>query len=190
MRRDVMKIETSTVEWSKEEMMERARKLGYMYEQQSHYCPQATLAALMDVFHIHDDTLFKSCFGFHGGGGDSNDGACGSLVAGTIIISYFFGRTRPEFDLRIENCHATGLVKRLHEYFEEEYGGIRCRDVHKAVFGREFNVWDEKDLEEFLAMGAHEKQCPEVVGKGAAWAVDILWDELNREGRIERVRIT
>ena len=109
---------------------------------------------------------------------------------GTIAISYFFGRTRPEFDLRIENCHATGLVKRLHEFFEDEYGGIRCRDVHKAVFGREFNVWDDKDLEEFLAMGAHEKQCPEVVGKGAAWAVGILWDELNREERIERVRIT
>ena len=184
-----MDLLTSLLDCSKEEIMEMARQLGYKYEQEAHYCPQATLAALQDVFHFRDDNIFKSCFGFHGGGGDSNDGACGALAAGTIAISHFFGRTRTEFDLRISNCHATGVVKRLHEYFEEEYGGIRCRDVHKKVFGREFNVWDEQDLQIFLEMGGHDKKCPEVVGRGAAWAAGIIWDELHREGRIKRVRI-
>ena len=184
-----MEIKTTTVDWSKSELMERARQLGYKYEQESHYCPQATLAALQDVFHVKDDNIFKSCFGFHGGGGDSNDGACGALVAGTIMISYFFGRTRSEFDLRIMNCHATGIVKKLHEYFEEEYGGIRCRDVHRKIFGREFNVWDEKDLQTFLDMGGHTEKCPEVVGKGAAWAAGLIWDELHREDRTKRVRV-
>ena len=184
-----MDVKTSTVNMNKKQVMKLAEQLGYRYEQESHYCPQATLAALMDVFHFDDDTLFKSCFGFHGGGGDSNDGPCGALVAGTIAISYFFGRTRSEFDLRIQNCQATGLVKRLHEYFEEEYGGIRCRDVHRKLFGREFNVWDEEDLKVFLDMGAHERQCPEAVGKGAAWAAGIIWEELHRESRTERVRV-
>jgi len=168
--------------------MRLAYQLGYQYEQESHYCPQATLAALMDVFHFRDDTLFKSCFGFHGGGGDSNDGACGALVGGTIALSYFFGRTRSEFDLRIANCQVSGLVKRLHEYFEQEYGGIRCRDVHRKMFGREFNGWDQKDLQTFLDMGGHETKCPEVVGKGAAWAAGLLWEELHRESRVARVR--
>jgi len=185
-----MRGKISTTVLSKTDIMKRARELGFAYEKESHYCPQATLAALMDVFNFRDDTLFRSCFGFHGGGGDSNDGACGALVGGTIAISYFFGRTRSEFDLRISNCHATGLVMRLHESFKEEYGGIRCREVHRAVFGREFNVWDEKELEEFLAMGAHEEKCPKVVGNGAAWAAGILWDELHREDRIKRVRVT
>ena len=184
-----MDIKTSTVSMNKKQVMELAQQLGYRYEQESHYCPQATLAALMDVFNFNDDTLFKSCFGFHGGGGDSNDGACGALVAGTIAISFFFGRTRSEFDLRIQNCQATGLVKRLHECFEEEYGGIRCRDVHRKLFGREFNVWDEEDLKVFLDMGAHETKCPEAVGKGAAWAAGIIWEELQRESRIKRVRV-
>lgn len=184
-----MCVLSSIIKSSKEELMDAARKLGEEYEREAHYCPQATLAALMDVLHFKDDTLFRSCFGFHGGGGDSNDGACGALVGGTIAISYFFGRTRSEFDLRIPNCQATGLVKRLHEYFEEEFGGIRCRDVHEKLFGREFDVWDEEDLRVFLEMGAHERQCPQVVGQGAAWAVGLIWDELNRESRIERVRI-
>jgi C_GCAxxG_C_C family probable redox protein len=184
-----MDAKTSTVDMDKNETTRLAYELGFNYERESHYCPQATLAALMDVFHFKDDSLFKSSFGFHGGGGDSNDGACGALVGGTIAIGYFFGSTRSEFDLRIQNCQATGLVKRLHEYFEQEYGGIRCRDVHRKLFGREFDVWDEEDLQTFLAMGAHETKCPRAVAQGAAWAAGIIWEELHRKGRTARVRV-
>jgi hypothetical protein len=179
-------IKTSIISLSKEELMEQARALGAEYERRAHYCPQATLAALMDALHFRDDTLFRSSFGFHGGGGDTNDGACGGLIAGTMAVSYFFGRTRSEFDLCVSNCHATGLVKKLHDLFETEFGGIRCRDVHKKLFGREFNVWEPNDLNSFLDMGAHEKQCPETVGKAAAWTVGIIWDEMHREERIRR----
>jgi hypothetical protein len=185
----MMDLKTTTVETTKQELMDRARELGFMYEHESAYCPQATIAALMDVFHVRDDTLFKSVFGFHGGGGDSHDGACGSLCAGTAMISYFFGRTRTEFDLRMHNCETTGIVKRLHELFCEEYGGIRCRDVQKKMFGREFDVWKEEDLKTFLEMGGHDTKCPEVVGKGAAWAAGLIWDELSREDRVRRVRV-
>ena len=55
-----MNVKTSTVELGKEQTMKLAQELGYKYEQESHYCPQATLAALMDVFHFKDDTLFKN----------------------------------------------------------------------------------------------------------------------------------
>lgn len=178
-----MEIKTSTVDWSKSEIMERARQLGYKYLQETYYCPQATLAALQDVFRVKDDNIFKACFGFHGGGGDSCDGDCGALVGGIIMINYFFGRIRTEFDLRIENCQATGMVKRLHECFEEEYGGVRCRDVHRKVFGREFNLWDEEDHKTFLKMGGLTEKCPEVVGRGAAWAAGIIWDQFHREDR-------
>lgn len=109
--------------------------------------------------------------------------------AGVLAISYFFGRTRSEFDLKVPNCQATGIVKRLHEYFEAEYGGIRCRDIQKKMFGREFMVWDEKQLKEFLDLGAHEKQCPTVVSRGAGWAVGLIIDEMKRKDRITRTRV-
>jgi hypothetical protein len=185
----MMQIKTTTVKTTKEELMQQAKDLGFRYEHESAYCPQATIAALMDVFHVHDDTLFKSVFGFQGGGGDSHDGACGSLCAGIVMISYFFGRTRTEFDLRMHNCESTGIVKRLTEMFKEEYDGIRCRDVQKKMFGREFDVWKEEDLKAFLDMGGHETKCPTVVGQGAAWATGLIWDELSREERVKRVRI-
>ncbi len=181
-----MEQNSSLIEKTKEELMREAERLGYQYEKQAHYCPQAALAAIMDVLHFNDDTLFKSCFGFHGGGGDTNDGACGALAAGSLAISYFFGRTRSEFDLAVPNCQATGMVKKLHGCFEEQYGSIRCRDIHKKEFGREFNVWDKEDLKEFLKMGAHEERCPKVVGRGAAWAVGLIYDEMFRKERIAR----
>jgi hypothetical protein len=181
-----MANDSSIIPESKHELMEKAEKLGFDYEKEAHYCPQAALAAIMDVLHFRDDTLFKSCFGFHGGGGDSNIGICGALAAGVTAISYFFGRTRSEFDLKVPNCQATGIVKRLHEYIEEEYGGVRCCDVQKKMFGREFRVWDNTQLKEFLDMGAHEKQCPVVVGRGAGWAVGLIIDEMKRKDRIKR----
>jgi hypothetical protein len=70
-----MHVPCSIIRSTKEELMDAARKLGEEYEREAHYCPQATLAALMDVLHFRDDTLFRSCFAFNGGGGDSNDGA-------------------------------------------------------------------------------------------------------------------
>ena len=82
--------------YTKEEVQKKAYDLAYQYEKEVHYCPQACYAALADVFGIHDDILFRSIFGFHGGGGDSGIGMCGGLVGGIVAISYFFGRTFSE----------------------------------------------------------------------------------------------
>ena len=148
------------------------------------------LAALQDVFQMRDNNIFKACCGFGGGGGDSGMAACGALAGGTLAISYFFGRTRVEFNLRIENLHVMGLVMRLHEYFEEEYGSIQCRDVQKKVFGRVFDWWNKEEIKTAQKMGADVDKCPQVVANGAAWAAGIIWDELHNKERIKRWRIT
>ena len=181
-----MSINATIIESSREDLVEEAERLGFLYEQKAHYCPQAALAAIMNVLHFTDDTLFRSSFGFHGGAGDTNDGTCGALVAGTLAVSYFFGRTRSEFDLKIQNSQATGVVKKLYDLFTEEYGGVRCRDVHRCVFDREFDFWNDDDMKAFLDMGAHEDRCPSVVGKGAGLAVGLIYDEFRRQDRIKR----
>lgn len=181
-----MDIQTSIKIFSKDEAMDLAYKLGFEYERQVHYCPQASFAALQDVFHFKDDTLFKSLFGFHGGSGDSGIGNCGALVGGIAAISYFFGRTRAEFDIGIENCHATGLVKKLVDLFKKEFNGIRCRDCQKVMFGRELDFWKEEDQIFFEKMNGHEEKCPHVVGTGAKLAASVLWDELHNLERISK----
>ena len=176
---DEMQMRTSVTAYKREEVVELAYKLGFEYEKNVHYCPQASLAALMDVFQIRDDVLFKSLFAFHGGGGNSGIGSCGALVGGIAVISYFFGRTKQEFDLAVENCHATGYAKILVDLFGQEFGGIRCRDCQKKMFGREIDFWKEEDKRIFEEMKGHEEKCPTVVGKGASLAAGIIWDALH-----------
>jgi len=173
-----MKPEGTLITYGRKEAIQIAYDLGHQYELNAHYCPQASLAALMDVFHMQDDTLFRSVFGFHGGSGNRGIGPCGALVGGIAAIGYFFGRTRTEFDLMVENCTATPLVGKLVDQFAEEFEGIRCRDCQKHVFGREFDFSREEDKKLFEESRGHEK-CAQVVGKGAALAAAVLWDALH-----------
>jgi hypothetical protein len=174
-----MKPEGTLIEYGREEAIQLAYDLGHLYELKAHYCPQASLAALMDVFHIRDDTLFKSVFGFHGGSGNSGIGPCGALAGGITAIGYFFGRSRPEFDMMVENCTATPLVKKLVDRFGNEFDGIRCRDCQKKMLGREIDFSKEDDRRFFYENSGHQK-CAHIVGRGSALATEILWDALKR----------
>jgi C_GCAxxG_C_C family probable redox protein len=175
-----MNIESTITQWTREELQEKAYNAGLEYEKNCAFCPQASIAALMDVFQIKDDNLFKAAYGFHGGGGDRGIGSCGALCGGILIISYFFGRSRLEFNFGKENRRATLMVGRLMEEFSEEFEGVSCNEVQKKMFGREFNNADEAELNLFLEMGGHTEVCPKVVGRGAALAAGIIWDELEK----------
>ena len=56
--------------------------------------------------------------------------------------------------------------------------------VQKKVFGRSFNLRDDEEKEQFRAAGAHEDddKCCAAVGDGAKWAVEIILDELEKNG--------
>lgn len=176
-----MDIRTSVTGWSKVELVERAYQLAYRYEQQAAYCPQATLAALQDVFQIKDDNIFKASFGFAGGGGDTGIGFCGALCGGIMAISCFFGRTRAEFNLPLVNTRAVRLVNKLVDLFQEEWGGVRCFDVRKKLFGRELDTRKEEDLKIFHEMHGHQEKCPQATGNAAALAAGIIWDEFQTQ---------
>jgi len=108
-----MKPEGTLITYGRKEAIQIAYDLGHQYELNAHYCPQASLAALMDVFHMQDDTLFRSVFGFHGGSGNRGIGPCGALVGGIAAIGYFFDFSREE-------------DKKL---FEESRGHEKCAQV-------------------------------------------------------------
>ena len=44
------------------------------------------------------------------------------------------------------------------------------------MFGRSFDLRDPDDFERFEAAGAHRDRCPDVVGKAARMAVEIILD--------------
>jgi hypothetical protein len=69
----------------------------------------------------------------------------------------------------------------LVDRFLETYGSLICRDVQHRKFGRSYYLRDPDEFRKFHDAGAHDEKCPDVVGKVARMAVEII---LNR-GLIE-----
>jgi len=102
---------------TKEEILEKVYRLGLEYEQEKHSCSQCVVAALQEVFQIKDDNLFRASYALAGGVGGSTNGSCGALSGGTMMISYFYGRKRSEFDQPIFNKKSEMLAKKLQDRF-------------------------------------------------------------------------
>ena len=78
----------------------------------------------------------------------------------------------------------------LIKKFQEAYGSAICKDIqtHCLGFPTEFikeGKFDKKAFDKFEAHGGHELVAPTVVGRAAAWAVEILWDELPKDQDID-----
>lgn len=179
-------MEISLKDYTKEEIEKLAYELGFKYVEAA-ICPQATFAALQDVFQFKDDTIFKALTGFLGGGGDTCEGACGGLTGGIATIGYFFGRTRTEFDLKIWNLSSRILIKNLYDKFSEKFGGIRCKDVHINMYGRTFDLFNKEEEELFLAtIEKNEKGgCAYPVAIAASITAGIIWDTFNNPKLLE-----
>ncbi len=162
-------------------LSEKLYQLAYQYEQKHHYCSQCTVAALQKVLQITSESLFKGSYMFAGGLVNTCQGTCGALAGGAMIISYLFGRNSREFYEDTSNKKANYLTKKLYDKFVKEYGGCLCKDVHKKIFGRSFDFWVEEDKKIFEKLGGHVDKCPDVVGKTAQWAFEIIQEEINKD---------
>lgn len=164
------------VESDKEDLMKRAYELGFNFEREYGSCPQCVFAAVSEVLGKRSDEIFKAIDGLAGGLGRTGNGTCGALSGGVATISRRYGREEfPNLGQR-EKCMT--LSKKLHDRFIEEYGSILCKDIQTKIMGRSYNFWDPKEREEFNEAGGHTDKCPDVVGKAAKWAVEILLNEV------------
>lgn len=163
---------------SKEQLSEKAYKLGFDYESNNHGCAQCTLAAVQDTLGLGDDSAFKGASGLSGGVGRMGH-VCGALTGGVIAIGLSMGRERKDFDSdHIPQLYYTEEVaKKLHDKFMEEYGTCNCREIQQKIFGRTFDLWNPGHWEIFEELGGHVDKCPSVVGKAARWTVEIILEE-------------
>ena len=66
------------------------------------------------------------------------------------------------------------MMGELHDRFIQEYGSIICRDIQTKLFGRPYYLPDTDEREKFEEAGAYTTHCPEVVGKAARWAAELV----------------
>jgi C_GCAxxG_C_C family probable redox protein len=157
-----------------ENTAEKAYQLGKKYEQTYTGCSQCVVAALQDAFNIRNDDIFKAATGLAAGGGAATDGSCGAYSGAIMALSSLLGRERDDFtneDVLHKNFE---LMMKLRDRFIQEYGSVICRNIQTKVFGRPYYLPDDDEFEKFEKAGAHDVHCPEVVGKAARWAAELI----------------
>jgi C_GCAxxG_C_C family probable redox protein len=159
----------------KEGAAEKAYQLGKEYEKDYKGCAQCVLAALQDAFGIRNKEVFKAATGLAGGSGGCTDGNCGAYSGAIMFISSLIGRDRDDFaDKSGAVRNNMELAQKIHDRFIQEYGSVICRNIHTKLFGRPYYLPDPEEHEKFEKAGAHTKHCPEVVGKAARWAAELV----------------
>jgi C_GCAxxG_C_C family probable redox protein len=165
---------------SKDEIIKRTYDLAFKYEAELGSCPQCVLAALKETLDVGDIETIKSADSMAGGTALSTEGTCGALVGGLLAIGSVFGRDYSDFKAGNKKRRVFRYSKLLYDKFIEEYGSPICKDVHKKLFGRSFNLLDPKEYSEFEKAGAHIDKCTVVSGKVASWVAEIIIDELRK----------
>ena len=167
----------------KENIIQRAFSLGLEYEKEITGCCQCTIAAIQDALHVRNDAVFKAGSGLTAGGGLSCEGSCGGYTGGVMVMSSIFGRQREIWDDdREEKDCAHNMAKALVDKFNREYGSNICKAIHDKIFGRTFDLRDAREREAFEKLGAHVDKCTTVVGTAAAWATELILEELSNRG--------
>jgi len=170
------------------EAKERAFKIAVEGEKYRHSCCQACFNAISETLGFKNSLIFK-CLSALGGGGGTCDGSCGAYSAGLVAFSYFFGRDYKLWERCKTNRKASILGNKLFEKFIGTFGSVTCKDIQIKKFGRRFNFnrITEEEEEFFEKMGGHEYVCTTIVGLGAMWSVEILWDEIPKDKDLKKI---
>lgn len=160
---------------------------GYEAEVQYWNCGQCMMIPSVELLGF-DKALFKAGSGLAGGIAQMGD-ACGAYSGGALLIGTLFGRSYEDLQGDPEEGKnkyrsACRIVREYREKFVKEYGGINCKEVQVAVFGRSYDLMDqEKDFPAFCAAGAHSTKCPSVIGNAARMIAQVMYEELKKKSR-------
>jgi hypothetical protein len=162
----------------KERLAKRAYELGYYHESHERDCSQSTVAAIMETLGFRDDRVFKASTPLAGGGALFGDSGCGAYYGGLLIIGLLKGRPIDNFVAEeMDRFRSFEIGRALHKKFIDRYGTVICRDIMTKVYGRPFWMVDPDERNKMEEAGGHSKICPEIVGNGAKWAVEVIFEE-------------
>lgn len=132
---------------NRQELLEQARQTGFQYEKAYQNCCQSTIAAIQDTLGVRNDDVFLAGSGMAGGVGIHCDGVRSGYSGGVMVVSQLFGRTRQNFQDTEALIPSFEQASRLHEKYMAEYDTVICKNIHQKIFGRTFDLWEEKDFE-------------------------------------------
>ncbi len=179
---------------TKKEAVEKAFKIGFESEKNRLSCSQSSFHAITTVLGYRNPQLFKSLVAFQGGGADSGLHSCGAFCGPLAAFGFFFGRDYALWEQGKMDMKASKLGQKLLKKFRETYGSAICQDIQTKCIGFPTRfmvdgIFDKAAFDKFEAAEGHEVVAPTVVGRAAAWAVEILWDELPKDQDIDLSKV-
>ena len=170
-------------------VVQAAYDKGRDYEGRATDCCQCVIAAIQDAINCKNNDILRAGSALAGGLAFTGQGTCGALVGAVMVIGQLYGRTREELDKDatkeigeidwVSAGKGWELAYELFEWFRAEYGSIICSDIKKKLFGHNNEEYIRPNSPARYALsrksaGYKRGICPEVVGKAAQWATEIV----------------
>ncbi|MGB2813769.1 MAG: C-GCAxxG-C-C family protein [Dehalococcoidales bacterium] len=154
--------------------IERVKRKALEYDFLSG-CSQSVLGAIQEEFAIGNIDSFKAATVLSGGVVRTGE-TCGAIIGALLALGLVIGRERMEdFDayqgaMKVASKVRDKFMKELKTQFDfqEELESTLCRHIQEKIYGRSFNLADDRERQAFLDAGGHgETGCPKVCGIAA-----------------------
>lgn len=161
------------------DMLERAYKVGFEFEKSFHGCAQCVIGAVYQLFpEMRSEDIFRAANAQAGGMGLTSKGQCGATVGAGMVLSQLYGRSLSNIaDVEKKRFHAYRLGAEFVRRFTHELGSLICADIQNKKMGKNFNLLDPDDWNEFERLGGHESHCPDVVGTATRIVVQMILEQ-------------
>ena len=167
----------------KEKIIQNVRKKALEYDKFSG-CSQSVLLSIQEELGLRDLEAFKAATVFGGGVAKSGE-TCGALIGALMALGLVIGREQMENTEVYRKAFepAREIQKRFKDelkrqsQFKGDLKTTLCKELQENIYGRSFNLYDEKDYQAFLDAGGHsDVGCPKVCAVAAQVAAEKIFE--------------
>ena len=172
------------IQGDKKEFIKKVRRKSREYDKKHSGCSQSVLLSLQEGFEIGDKKSFKAATVLSGGIVRRGE-TCGALIGALMALGLVIGRGEIENTEQYRNamtpateiCESFMGALRVEFEFDKELKSTLCEEIQEKIYGRSFDLTDEKEYLEFLNAGGHSDQgCPKVCGIASQIAAEKILD--------------
>lgn len=158
----------------REELLNKVYRDAFDNERNFTGCSQTVLAALMKQFKEITPEVFRSGSALAGGVARQGE-SCAALIGAIMAVSAVMGRQSLENMEQYQHAMENGI--RVFDRFKAQIGHTLCADIHKARYGRVYNLTLPEEREKFREIGCRSVTgCPVVCGTAARIAAEVILD--------------